>query len=288
MAHAFLVGEPEELSGLTRLLLDLGHQVSAQAPDPGSFGQQPAAMAASASTVETIDQSAVTLASAATLATLARRLDREPGARIGHSIGRRQTEFATSRREQIERMKGRNQAYARDERLSFPGGWTAGIIEGVVALSVFLNDGAEVTIGFLGPGDFLLPHPLDSCRVEAVAQADLHVKLIPLDEVTAEPAFISAICARVLRAEAWAAAVAHTYVEQRLRRILELLGQQLGTREGGWLKLGIRITHTQLASIIGSTRPTVSRLVQKFEQEGFIKLAGTGGGRRLLIAQPSP
>lgn len=285
MAHVFLVGEPEELSDLTRLLLDRGHRVSAQAlgqtADTPSNDQGPMSVSASTRSIERIDQSVMTFASAATLSALARRTDRRRAASASHTSGTQSAESIASRRRQIDRLNGRNQAYARDERLIVPDGWTAGI----VAQSVFLSDGVEAIIGFLGPGDFLLSHPWDSCRVEAVAQTDLHVKLVLLDQATTDSAFVSALGARVLRGEAWAAAVAHTYVEQRLMRVLELLGQQLGVVEDGWLKLGIRITHTQLAAIIGSTRPTVTRLVKKFEEQGSVRLVGRGADRRLHIAQ---
>ena len=289
MAHVFLVGQPEELSDLTRLLLDRGHRVSAQAlgqaSDAGNSVQKPSTVPAPTRLPERVDQSVMTFASAATLTAIARRTDRERVTGASHTARAQSSDSATSRRLHIERMSGRNQAYSRDERVSLPDGWAAGIVDGIVVQSAFLNDGAEVIIGFLGPGDFLLPHPWDSCRVEVVAQSDLHVKLAPLDQTMADPAFVSALCARVLWSEAWATAVAHTYVEQRLMRVLELLGQQLGVVEGGWLKIGIRITHTQLAAIIGSTRPTITRLVKKFEEQGSLRLVGRGADRRLHIAQ---
>jgi hypothetical protein len=59
-------------------------------------------------------------------------------------------------------------------------------------------------------------------------------------------------------------------IEQRLFKFLTWFGVKFGeeTEEGRIIK--VRLTHQEIAEMIGSTRVTVTRLLQKFQSEGML------------------
>ena len=68
----------------------------------------------------------------------------------------------------------------------------------------------------------------------------------------------------------------------RLVHLLLELAEQYGTQHADGVLLGIRLSHQDLASIIGSTRETVTVLLGKLQGEKKIKV----GRRRIVITQP--
>ena len=56
----------------------------------------------------------------------------------------------------------------------------------------------------------------------------------------------------------------------RLRHLLLLLARDFGQVEPGGIRIPVRLTHHQLATAIGTTRVTVTRLLKDFKEEGWI------------------
>lgn len=181
------------------------------------------------------------------------------------------------------RSAGTVQHYEAGDHLTVPPGCLLRLTDGVIVLSAMHSDGAQVMIGMLGPNDFLLPHSDDDCHVEAIAQADVEAELFSWNELAGQELLASALALRVLRGEAWTAAQAHPYTEQRLLSILRLLAEQFGEDYKGGRLLRVRITQGQLAAITGATRPTVSRVMTTLRRRGDIELIGRGGQQRICI-----
>ncbi|WP_018131542.1 Crp/Fnr family transcriptional regulator [Effusibacillus pohliae] len=59
-------------------------------------------------------------------------------------------------------------------------------------------------------------------------------------------------------------------VQTRLARLLLKLADLHGERVPGGVKIGIRLTHEDLASLIGSTRETTSKILNEFKAAGHI------------------
>ena len=68
----------------------------------------------------------------------------------------------------------------------------------------------------------------------------------------------------------------------RLQHLLLDLAEQFGSQRDGGIHLGIRLSHQELASVIGSTRETVTVLLVQLRSEGLITI----GRRRLFLADP--
>jgi CRP-like cAMP-binding protein len=158
------------------------------------------------------------------------------------------------------------------------------VCRGIVQLHTIHPDGSETLLGLVGPS---MPFGLPLTTVDPYwATALTHVDLLPLSmaEVETSPALMSGIFAHLVRrlqqSEAWLALSGKRLVADRLQQLLLLLAQEFGQVETEGVRLTLRLTHHQLATIIGTTRVTVTRLLRDFRNEGWLTI----NQRQLIIA----
>jgi CRP-like cAMP-binding protein len=75
---------------------------------------------------------------------------------------------------------------------------------------------------------------------------------------------------RLQQSEAWLAISGKRLVADRLRQLLLLVAQDFGQVEPSGVRIPVRLTHHQLATAIGTTRVTVTRLLKEFKEEGWL------------------
>jgi CRP/FNR family transcriptional regulator len=169
---------------------------------------------------------------------------------------------------------------------------------GRVRIARATEDGKEITIAILGPGDLfgeevvfsddVVRSTFATCLDDSLlctARADDLFGLL-----TRHP-LLALNVAKYLneqRDDALAIAEEFAYlkVPDRLMKLLERLVADHGaqTPEGGLID--VRLTHADIASLIGSTRETVSSLLAQFVRDGRIAMRG----RQIVLLQhrPSP
>lgn len=76
--------------------------------------------------------------------------------------------------------------------------------------------------------------------------------------------------------------LAYLSVPERLLRLFERLSHQYGKTVSDGVLLDIRLTHADLASLIGSTRETISVQLAQLVQDGRIRVEG----RSIVILMP--
>lgn len=147
---------------------------------------------------------------------------------------------------------------------------------GVIQLFTIQQDGSETLLGLAGPS---MPIGLPLTTVEpywATALTDIDVLALPLTEIEASPVLMAGIfrnlVLRLQQAEAWLALSGKRLVADRLKHLLLLLARDFGQVEPGGIRIPIRLTHHQLATAIGTTRVTVTRLLKDFKAEGWISV----------------
>lgn len=146
------------------------------------------------------------------------------------------------------------------------------VYRGVVHLSTLYPNGEEALLGLAGPSmPFGLPltliHPY-----QATALSDVDLMSLPLSEVSQSESLAREIfhhmSRRLRQAEAMLAMVGCRRVEDRLRQLLLLLQMEVGQPVPEGTRLGVRLTHQHLASAIGTTRVTVTRLLGQLREQG--------------------
>jgi len=120
----------------------------------------------------------------------------------------------------------------------------------------------------------------------AVADSDAVISFIPrggfLKFLAASPAaslnFIRLLSNRLARVEKTFSEFGHTWSYHRLARALLRLAEEHGEKTPEGTVIGPRVTHEDLANLIGTTRETVTNQLGKFRRLGFLKK-----GRRLVL-----
>ncbi|MEL7523176.1 MAG: Crp/Fnr family transcriptional regulator, partial [Cyanobacteria bacterium J06553_1] len=89
------------------------------------------------------------------------------------------------------------------------------------------------------------------------------------------------IVRRLQQTEAWLNIAGQRLVADRLRCLLVQLAQEFGHVGPTGVRVKLRLTHHQLATVIGTTRVTVTRLLRDFKNEGWLQIK-----QRQLIVSP--
>jgi CRP-like cAMP-binding protein len=153
------------------------------------------------------------------------------------------------------------------------------VSRGIVQLGTLYDNGEEALLGLVCPS---MPFGLPLTMVQpyqAIALTDVDLMRLRLSEVVQSPMLAQGIFRHLVRrlqqSEAILTVTGYRRVEDRLRHLLMLLGQEVGVAGvSGGTRLSVRLTHQQLANAIGTTRVTVTRLLNQLQEAGWLKLDG--------------
>lgn len=160
--------------------------------------------------------------------------------------------------------------------------------EGYVRLVSISEQGAETILHLLKPGtifgELLLSEGLRAFT--AVAESEAVISFLPkagfLKFLASFPNgslnFIRLLSDRLVRIERTFAEFGHTWSYHRLARALLRLAEDHGERTPDGTVIGLRVTHEDLANLIGTTRETVTNQLGRFRRLGLLKK-----GRRLVL-----
>jgi CRP-like cAMP-binding protein len=160
--------------------------------------------------------------------------------------------------------------------------------EGIVRLVSLSEQGAETILHLLKAdsifGELLLSEELRAFT--AVSESDTVISFLPkagfLKFLTSSPTgslnFIRLLSRRLTRVEKTFAEFGHTWSYHRLARTLLRLAEDHGEKTPDGTVIRLRVTHEDLANLIGTTRETVTNQLGKFRRLGFLKK-----GQRLVL-----
>jgi CRP-like cAMP-binding protein len=161
------------------------------------------------------------------------------------------------------------------------------VYRGVVQLSTLHANGDEALLGLASP---CMPIGLPMTLInpyQASALTDVDLLCVTLQTIDQSPGLSQEIFhqlgRRLRQAEAMLALASCRRVEDRLRQLLVLLEMEVGQPGPGGTRLSVRLTHQHLASAIGTTRVTVTRLLGQLRAAGEISF----DPQRHLIITPS-
>ena len=87
------------------------------------------------------------------------------------------------------------------------------------------------------------------------------------------PGLIHYLAARIADQQATIANLLTVDSEQRLGKILLRLARKLGKQDPRSLRIEQRITHEELAAMVGTTRPRISTFMRRFLDLGLIEFS---------------
>jgi CRP-like cAMP-binding protein len=167
------------------------------------------------------------------------------------------------------------------------------LTSGRIKISKVTRDGKELTLAYRSEGDFFgEPCLLEGGPREEMAEAmdastTVEIPREALDELLrndggAAYKFARALIIRRKDLETRVEQLIFKDVGAKLAELLLSLGQEHGVSDQRGLVVGLKITHQEMANLIGSTRETVSLTLSQFKRKGLIQT----DGRRVILADP--
>ncbi len=154
------------------------------------------------------------------------------------------------------------------------------IKEGRVKISRYSPDGREQILALLESGDLFgeltLIHEREPVHVEAFE--DTLICTMPRPDFAAlverRPELmlhvIKVMAERLRQAEDEIADLVFRDVPGRVAALLLRLGEEYGERDSDGLRLTLRLTHQDIASMVGATRETITTTLSRFRDAGLI------------------
>jgi CRP-like cAMP-binding protein len=141
------------------------------------------------------------------------------------------------------------------------------IERGAVRTLTWSEDGAFITLGYWGPGD-LIGYALSNVK-------PYHIECLTSVEVSILPPRIwhldiNALLSHIQHSEELLSIVHRKPISLRLWQFLVWLSEKFGrTVEQGKL-IDLNVTHQEISEVLNTTRVTVTRLLQQFEEQGML------------------
>lgn len=164
--------------------------------------------------------------------------------------------------------------------------------EGLVKLVSLSEKGTEMILRILKPdevfGELLFAEEtrpftaiaLENTLVTVIAKERFSELLSSVP--TAGLNFIRLLSTRLMKIGRELAEFGHTWSYHRLAKILLQLSEEHGEKTPMGTLIALRLTHEDLANLIGTTRETVTTQLSRFERMGLL----TRQGRHLIVNRP--
>jgi CRP-like cAMP-binding protein len=166
------------------------------------------------------------------------------------------------------------------------------IVGGRIKVTILGDDGREVILSILGPGDFfgemaLLDNEPRSATAIAVEDSELlslhrhDFQTVLADNRSIMAALIKILTSRIRKANHQISTLALLDVYGRVARVIVDMARDEGRRLKDGRIAFRRATHQEIANRIGTTRETVTRMLKDLERQGMIHVEG-----REIVVQP--
>jgi CRP-like cAMP-binding protein len=142
------------------------------------------------------------------------------------------------------------------------------IESGVVRVVTWLESGTVVTLGLWGPGDMVgkALSKADPYQVECLTAVE--ATLFPLD---AWQGRAETLLSQVQQTEELLIIRSYRRADVMLVKLLSWLGNRFGRAVDQGKLIDLRLTHQDIAELLGTTRVTITRLFSQLEQQGLIE-----------------
>ncbi|HIK14056.1 MAG TPA: Crp/Fnr family transcriptional regulator [Leptolyngbyaceae cyanobacterium M33_DOE_097] len=139
---------------------------------------------------------------------------------------------------------------------------------GAVRTLTWLEDGTPISMGLWGPGDIVgqALSTVDPYQIECLTAVE--ASLLPLN---GEPVPNEWILNHLRQAESLLIIRSCRRVDLMLVKLLGFLAKRFGREVESGNLIDLRLTHQDLAELMGTTRVTVTRILGQFEEQGLIE-----------------
>ncbi len=153
------------------------------------------------------------------------------------------------------------------------------IEHGAVRTLTWSEDGTFITLGYWGLGD-LIGYPLSRIKPYQIeCLTGVEVSIVPAHLWHQD---VDALLSHIQQAEDLLSIVHRKPISLRLWQFLLWLSEKFGRDIDKGKLIDLNITHQDTAEVLNTTRVTITRLLQQFEEEGVI----VRHKRRIILRLP--
>lgn len=141
------------------------------------------------------------------------------------------------------------------------------IERGAVRTLTWSEDGTFITLGYWGSGD-LIGYPLSRVKPYQIeCLTSVEVSVVPPHLWNQD---VDALLSHIQQAEELLGIVHRKPISLRLWLFLVWLSEKFGRDVEQGKLIDLNVTHQEIAEVLNTTRVTVTRLLQQFEEEGTL------------------
>ncbi len=141
------------------------------------------------------------------------------------------------------------------------------IERGAVRTLTWSEDGTFITLGYWGPGD-LIGYPLSRVKPYQIeCLTSVEVSVVPPQLWHQD---INSFLSHIQQAEELLSIVHRKPISLRLWQFLVWLSEKFGRDVEQGKLIDLNVTHQEMAEVLNTTRVTVTRLLQQFEEENTL------------------
>jgi CRP-like cAMP-binding protein len=168
-----------------------------------------------------------------------------------------------------------------------------GVLAGQVRIYVISSEGRELIMNVIMPGELfgeisLIDGKPRSASAVAVGETDLlHIKSADLQSLVLKNSelwfkFMSVLCERVRWTSGLLEDASLLDLPARLAKRLLNLAEGVGEKEGDAIRIGVKLSQTDLGNMLGVTREAVNKQLREWKKDGIVDM--TDG--QVLIQDP--
>jgi CRP/FNR family transcriptional regulator len=121
---------------------------------------------------------------------------------------------------------------------------------------------------------------MEDCRIASISKGDFYNLLMSNDKVVRQ--IIQVLCARLRQVWAQVQALSYSSAEARIRGGILELARKHGVPDSRGIIIDLKITHQEMAEMVGTSRETVTRALARLRADGVLTLEG----RRIILLEP--
>lgn len=172
------------------------------------------------------------------------------------------------------------QLLSRDDLLPVVPDMLWRIQRGIVCTQMWNEEGKPIVLGYWGVGD-VVGQPLTGMQVfEIRCLTTVEASILHQEEWQQA---LESVLQQAQRTEELLKIMLCQGVSQKLWQFLVFLSHKFGREVGAGWAIDLALTHQDIANAIGTTRVTVTRMLQQFEAEGKLRREK----RQLILCQAS-
>lgn len=167
------------------------------------------------------------------------------------------------------------------------------VLAGKLKITKSTLGGKENILAIHRPGDFFgemalldgktspaTVSAMEDCRIASISKIDFNNLLMTNDKVVRQ--IIQVLCARLRQVWAQIQTLSYSSADARIRGGVLELARKHGIPDSRGIIIDLKITHQEMAEMVGTSRETVTRTLARLRDQGILQFEG----RRMILLEP--